>query len=114
MSDKIKNDKTGDISKAMNMTKAGNAGNIKSILELDAAKIGLETVCYSCGTRFYDLGKADPTCPSCDTQYSKSMRVVKKAHVAAEFFADDDLDVLADDDTDTDADDIEEFDDSDE
>lgn len=109
MSDKIKTDKISDTSKTMSMSKAGN---IKSILELDAAKIGLETVCYSCGTRFYDLGKADPVCPSCDTQYSKSMRVVKKAHVAAEFFADDDLDVLADDDADVDE--PEDFDDSDE
>lgn len=28
-------------------------------------KLGTKHECYSCGTKFYDLGKAEPTCPKC-------------------------------------------------
>lgn len=28
-------------------------------------KLGNKFDCYSCGTKFYDLGKADPICPKC-------------------------------------------------
>jgi uncharacterized protein (TIGR02300 family) len=28
-------------------------------------KLGTKYDCYNCGTKFYDLGKADPICPKC-------------------------------------------------
>lgn len=28
-------------------------------------KLGTKFECYSCGTKFYDLGKSDPVCPKC-------------------------------------------------
>lgn len=28
-------------------------------------KLGNKFDCYSCGTKFYDLGKAEPICPKC-------------------------------------------------
>lgn len=28
-------------------------------------KLGTKHECYSCGTKFYDLGKSEPTCPKC-------------------------------------------------
>lgn len=32
---------------------------------LDKAKLGVRYVCFSCGTKFYDLNRAEPTCPEC-------------------------------------------------
>ncbi len=28
-------------------------------------KLGTKFTCYSCATKFYDLGKSDPLCPKC-------------------------------------------------
>ncbi len=28
-------------------------------------KLGTKHDCYSCGTKFYDLGKSEPICPKC-------------------------------------------------
>jgi uncharacterized protein (TIGR02300 family) len=28
-------------------------------------KLGIKHECYNCGTKFYDLGKAEPLCPKC-------------------------------------------------
>jgi uncharacterized protein (TIGR02300 family) len=28
-------------------------------------KLGSKFECYSCGTKFYDLGKSEPLCPKC-------------------------------------------------
>lgn len=28
-------------------------------------KLGTKYECYSCGTKFYDLGKSEPVCPKC-------------------------------------------------
>lgn len=28
-------------------------------------KLGTKFECYSCGTKFYDLGKSEPVCPKC-------------------------------------------------
>lgn len=28
-------------------------------------KLGTKYACFSCGTKFYDLGKSDPVCPKC-------------------------------------------------
>jgi uncharacterized protein (TIGR02300 family) len=31
-------------------------------------ELGTKRTCVSCGTRFYDLGKATPSCPKCGTE----------------------------------------------
>lgn len=95
-------------------------------------KLGTKHECYSCGTKFYDLGKQEPLCPKCganqthaapSTQLAatQAARKKRKAEVtrtfddepeeaAGEVAADDDL---ADDDlvgadlsTDDDAEDV--------
>lgn len=33
---------------------------------LEKAKLGTRFVCYQCGTKFYDLNRPEPTCPSCE------------------------------------------------
>lgn len=32
---------------------------------LDKARLGTRYVCFSCGTKFYDLNRDKPTCPEC-------------------------------------------------
>lgn len=32
---------------------------------LDKARLGTRYVCYVCGTKFYDMNRALPTCPDC-------------------------------------------------
>jgi uncharacterized protein (TIGR02300 family) len=77
-------------------------------------KLGNKHECYSCGTKFYDLGKPEPICPKCganqthaapSTQLAatQAARKKRKAEVArtfddepeevvgAEVVADDDL-----------------------
>ena len=34
-------------------------------MPLDKAALGERYVCYECETRFYDLNRPEPTCPSC-------------------------------------------------
>jgi hypothetical protein len=36
------------------------------------AKLGARWSCYSCGAKFYDLGKADPLCPRCQADQRQS------------------------------------------
>jgi hypothetical protein len=31
------------------------------------AKLGHKWLCFSCGIRFYDMNRADPICPRCET-----------------------------------------------
>jgi hypothetical protein len=56
-------------------------------------KLGNKYDCYSCGTKFYDLGKAEPICPKCGANQkdasqgesasaSQSSRRKRKAEVA--------------------------------
>ena len=33
--------------------------------EISAAELGTRYKCYKCGTKFYDLGRPQPLCPSC-------------------------------------------------
>ena len=33
--------------------------------ELTATDLGTRYKCYKCGTKFYDLGRTQPLCPSC-------------------------------------------------
>lgn len=32
---------------------------------LDKAKLGVRYVCFTCGTKFYDLNRPEPICPEC-------------------------------------------------
>ncbi len=32
---------------------------------MPAKDLGVKHTCWKCGTKFYDLKKADPTCPKC-------------------------------------------------
>lgn len=32
---------------------------------LDKAKLGIRYVCFTCGTKFYDLNRPEPLCPEC-------------------------------------------------
>ena len=56
-------------------------------------KLGNKFDCFSCGTKFYDLGKPEPICPKCganqkdasqneSTASSQSSRRKRKAEVA--------------------------------
>lgn len=37
-------------------------------------KLGTKFDCYNCGTKFYDLGKADAVCPKCGANQKDSAR----------------------------------------
>ncbi|HEX3126723.1 MAG TPA: FYDLN acid domain-containing protein [Thermoanaerobaculia bacterium] len=56
-------------------------------------KLGTKYDCFSCGTKFYDLGKSEPVCPKCGANQkdasqsdsaaaSQSSRRKRKAEVA--------------------------------
>ena len=34
-------------------------------MALDKASLGQRYICFDCETKFYDLNRPDPTCPSC-------------------------------------------------
>jgi hypothetical protein len=36
------------------------------------ARLGARWSCYSCGTKFYDLGKPEPICPRCQADQRQS------------------------------------------
>jgi uncharacterized protein (TIGR02300 family) len=38
--------------------------------ELAAADLGTRYKCYKCGTKFYDLGRPQPLCPSCGEDHN--------------------------------------------
>jgi len=44
------------------------------------ADLGTRYKCYKCGTKFYDLGKPEPLCPSCgeDQNNEDSRRMLKR------------------------------------
>jgi uncharacterized protein (TIGR02300 family) len=56
-------------------------------------KLGTKYECFNCGTKFYDLGKAEPLCPKCGANQrdaapdtpaaSQSSRRKRKADVGA-------------------------------
>jgi len=82
-------------------------------------KLGTKHVCYSCGTRFYDLGRGKPICPKCGanqadaeaaanhlaTQAARRKRKPEaKVKVIKKAVADDELDGEAVDDEELEAD----------
>jgi uncharacterized protein (TIGR02300 family) len=46
-------------------------------------KLGTKFECFSCGTKFYDLGKSDPVCPKCGANQKDSARTDLPAVSAA-------------------------------
>lgn len=44
------------------------------------ADLGIRYKCYKCGTKFYDLGKLQPLCPSCgeDQNNEETKRMLKR------------------------------------
>jgi hypothetical protein len=70
---------------------------------LDKARVGTRYVCFSCGTKFYDLGKPVPSCPECSAdQRQAPVRDIKsllskggarkRAEADADELEEDDLD----------------------
>lgn len=51
---------------------------------------GYSVTCKACHAPFYDLGKNDPTCPHCQTPYSKSMKSKAKSSAVADIEEDED------------------------
>ncbi len=41
-------------------------------------RLGTKWTCYSCGIRFYDLKKPEPTCPKCQADQRESPSLEKK------------------------------------
>jgi predicted nucleic acid-binding Zn-ribbon protein len=39
---------------------------------MPAKDLGTKHVCFKCGTKFYDLGKAEPLCPKCGADQRQS------------------------------------------
>jgi uncharacterized protein (TIGR02300 family) len=37
-------------------------------------KLGTKFECFNCGTKFYDLGKAEPLCPKCGANQKDSVK----------------------------------------
>ena len=73
-------------------------------------KLGNKFDCFSCGTKFYDLGKSEPICPKCGANQKDSgqaesplagqaSRRRRKAEVtkAVDFDEDEPIEVVADD-----------------
>lgn len=68
-------------------------------------KLGNKFDCYSCGTKFYDLGKPEPICPKCGAnqkdastgeaaQASQSSRRKRKAEVVPKAVDIDDVEPI--------------------
>lgn len=74
-------------------------------------KLGTKYECFSCGTKFYDLGKPEPLCPKCGanqkdgiqaeaTAASQAARRKRKSDLAKTIEVDDDepMEEIGDDD----------------
>ena len=70
-------------------------------------KLGTKFECYSCGTKFYDLGKSEPVCPKCGSNQkdvassdtpaaSQASRRRRKAEVVGKAIEVDDDEPIAD------------------
>ena len=44
---------------------AGNVIHAGVLMALDKAALGQRYICFECETKFYDLNRPEPTCPSC-------------------------------------------------
>jgi hypothetical protein len=82
------------------------------------AALGEKYVCYSCGAKFYDLGKPEPRCPKCGADQREAPRQTKVRTPApatevserpvkrSRLLDEDDDEIAVDVDTDTDTDDL--------
>ena len=43
-------------------------------------ELGNKFECYSCGTKFYDLGKPQPICPKCGANQKDAAAAAKASH----------------------------------
>ena len=43
-------------------------------------ELGNKYECYSCGTKFYDLGKPQPICPKCGANQKDAAAAAKASH----------------------------------
>jgi hypothetical protein len=83
-----------------------------------AGALGEKYVCYSCGAKFYDLGKPEPRCPKCGADQREAPRQTRvRAAPAVEpaedrpvkrsrLLDDDDDEIVVDTDAEADADDL--------
>ncbi|HVT18627.1 MAG TPA: FYDLN acid domain-containing protein [Thermoanaerobaculia bacterium] len=46
-------------------------------------KLGNKFECFSCGTKFYDLGKTDPLCPKCGANQKNAAQAESPAASSA-------------------------------
>jgi uncharacterized protein (TIGR02300 family) len=46
-------------------------------------ELGNKYECYSCGAKFYDLGKPQPICPKCGANQKDAAAAAKAAHETA-------------------------------
>ncbi|HKA15907.1 MAG TPA: FYDLN acid domain-containing protein [Myxococcota bacterium] len=81
-----------------------------------AGQLGEKYVCFSCGAKFYDLGKPEPRCPKCGADQREAPRQVRPRPSAApeaeerpvkrsRLLDEDEDEIVLDTDTDSDADD---------
>jgi hypothetical protein len=71
---------------------------------LDKSKLGTRFVCFECGTKFYDLNRADPLCPECNADQRnkpvRTMRELLKGGKSRSLLVDDDIPAKDDEDED--------------
>ena len=51
---------------------------------MGASSLGTKQSCWSCGAKFYDFGKKDPTCPKCNALLGDGPRKLDVAKLAAQ------------------------------
>lgn len=69
------------------------------------ANLGKKYSCYSCHTKFYDLGKPEPICPKCGADQREAQDtppVTSRSKRVVDVPADDDFDPDREDDTSSD------------
>ena len=83
-----------------------------------AGALGEKYVCYSCGAKFYDLGKPEPRCPKCGADQREAPRqtktrtpapaaeVVERPVKRSRLLDDDDDEIAVEPDVDAEADDL--------
>jgi hypothetical protein len=81
---------------------AGSFAGTGEISTMPELKLGTKFECFSCGTKFYDLGKAEPVCPKCGanqkdvvqaetTAASQAARKRRKAELAKALDVDEEV-----------------------
>ncbi len=86
---------------------------------MPAKDLGVKHTCWKCGTKFYDLKKADPVCPKCGSDPRQAPKVkpppaAERRRVKEEPEIEDVADSVDASDLDDAPDDLDEVDDKDE